>query len=105
MDRSLSKFEALHGLRHRNLVSSAAQCLDTYRSWPAGHFFFLLSSPGLAVIPLGAGVAGYLPFLGHRNPCLKVGVEKGELSFDFLTLESWKDDVMGGRITWDLFMG
>lgn len=66
---------------------------------------FLLSSPGLAVIPLVAGVAGYLPFLGHRNPCLKVGVEKGELSFDFLTLESWKDDVMGGRITWDLFMG
>lgn len=74
MDRSLSKFEALHGLRHRNLVSSTAQYFNTYRSWRAGHY--LLSSPGLAVIPLIAGVAGYLPFLDHRNPCLKVGVEK-----------------------------
>lgn len=52
-----SQFEALHDLRHRNLVSSAAQYLDTYRSWPGGHVFCCWS-PGLVVIPLVAGVAG-----------------------------------------------
>lgn len=71
MDRSLSKFETLHDLRHRNLVSSAAQYLDTYRSWPCGHVFccrvlvwrlFPLSLAWLVIC--------------HRNPCLKVGVEK-----------------------------
>lgn len=69
MGRSLNKFETLRGLRHRNLVSSAAQCFDTYRSWPAGQYRCRVLVWWL--FPLIAGVAGYCPFLVHRESVLE----------------------------------